>query len=155
MKRCHQENDLADASACHYPPVSLAKPSMNLAPSVVNAHHIIVGLDAKLGTMYVNCCVHNFKFYIFLDFNSDLFKIAEHLKNLENNHIIAVGGALGLSSSKLRKMYKYPDDMVAAWLRREDSVMSISGEPTWRTLVKALRKVGQEGIARDIEMAEV
>jgi hypothetical protein len=43
--------------------------------------------------------------------------------------------------------------MVAAWLRSEDNVMSMSGEPTWRTLVEALRKVGQEGIAvaRDIE----
>ena len=28
--------------------------------------------------------------------------------------------------------------------------MSMSGEPTWRTLVEALRKVGQEGTARDI-----
>ena len=62
-----------------------------------------------------------------------------------------MGGALGLSYGKLRKMTKYPDDMVAAWLRREDFVMSMSGEPTWRSLVEALRKVGQEGTARDIE----
>ena len=65
-----------------------------------------------------------------------------------------MGGALGLSYSKLRKMTKYPDDMVAAWLRREDFVMSMSGEPTWRTLVEALRIVGQEGTARDIEEKE-
>ena len=65
-----------------------------------------------------------------------------------------MGGALGLYYSKLRKMTKYPDDMVAAWLRREDSVMSMTGEPTWRTLVEALRRVGQEGTARDIETAE-
>ena len=42
-------------------------------------------------------------------------------------------------------------NMVAAWLRREDFVMNMSGEPTWRTLVEALRKVGQEGTAGDIE----
>ena len=29
-----------------------------------------------------------------------------------------------------------------------------SGEPTWRTLVEALRKGGQEGTARDIEEKE-
>jgi hypothetical protein len=51
-------------------------------------------------------------------------------------------------------MTKYPDDMVAAWLRSEDNVMSMSGEPTWRTLVEALRKVRQEGIAKNIEKAE-
>ena len=56
-----------------------------------------------------------------------------------------------MSYSKLRKMTKYPDDMVAAWLRREDFVLNVSGEPTWRSLVEALRMIGQEGIARDIE----
>ena len=73
---------------------------------------------------------------------------------MDNDHLIDIGGALGISFSKLRKMTKHPDDMVAAWLRREDFVMSMSGEPTWRTLVEALRKVGQEGTARDIEAAE-
>ena len=68
--------------------------------------------------------------------------------------MIDVGGALGISFGKLRKMSNYPDDMVAAWLRREDFVMSTSGEPTWRTLVEALRKVGQEGTAKDIEEEE-
>ena len=77
------------------------------------------------------------------------------MQNLDEDHISTVGGVLGLSYSKLRKMTKYPDDnMVAAWLRREDFVMSMSGEPTWRTLVEALRKVGQEGTARDIEEKE-
>ena len=85
---------------------------------------------------------------------SNHFKVTQYLQDLDNDHIIDVGGALGLSFSKLRKMTKYPDDMVAAWLRREDYVMNSSGEPTWRTLMEALRKVGQEGIARDIEKAE-
>ena len=56
-----------------------------------------------------------------------------------------------MSYSKLRKMTEYPDDMVAAWLRREDFVRSMSGEPTWRTLVEALRK---EGTARNVEDKE-
>ena len=90
----------------------------------------------------------------FLDLNSDHFKVTQCLQNLDNDHICTVGGALGLSYSKLRKMTKFPDDMVAAWLRKEDHVMSMSGEPTWRTLAEALRKVGQGGIAGDIEAAE-
>ena len=66
-----------------------------------------------------------------------------------------MGGALGLAYDNLDKMKNLPEEMVAAWLRREDFVMSMSGEPTWRTLVEALRKVGQEGTARDIEAKEI
>lgn len=53
--------------------------------------------------------------------------------------------------NNLKKMKTHPQDVVAAWLRQEDNVMSKSGEPTWRSLVKALREVGQEGVARKIE----
>ena len=94
------------------------------------------------------------KINIFLDFDSDSFKVISHLQKLDSDQMIDVGGALGLSYSKLRKMTKFPDDMVASWLRREDFVVSKSGEPTLRTLVEALRMVGQEGTARDIEKAE-
>ena len=91
---------------------------------------------------------------IFPDLNSDHFKVTKYLQNLDNDHICDLGGALGLSFSKLRRMNNYPKDMVAAWLRREDRVMTTSGEPTWRSLVEALRGVGQEGTARDIEAVE-
>ena len=50
-------------------------------------------------------------------------------------------------------MKSLPEDMVAAWLRREDYVLKVSGEPTWRSLVQALTTVGQGGIAKDIEEA--
>ena len=69
---------------------------------------------------------------------------------MDERQIRRVGGALGLTYDVLEKMKALPDDMVAAWLRREDFVVNMSGEPTWRTLVEALRKVGQEGTARDI-----
>ena len=65
-----------------------------------------------------------------------------------------MGGALGLAYNTLDKMKDIPSEVAAAWLRREDHIMTISGEPTWRTLVNALRKEGQEGTARDIEEAE-
>jgi hypothetical protein len=48
-------------------------------------------------------------------------------------------------------MTKYPDNMVAAWLRKEDFVLRMRGEPTWRTLIEALRIIGQEGTATKIE----
>ena len=88
------------------------------------------------------------------DLDSDHFKVTSYLQKLDKQHIRNVGGALGLSYSSMEKMSSYPNEMVAAWLRREDFVMSMSGEPTWRTLIQALRKVGQEGTARDIEKAE-
>ena len=97
--------------------------------------------------MYVVCDI---KFLILSDLNSDHFKVSQYLQSLDEDHIRKVGGALGLSYNILHKMTKYPDDMVAAWLRREEFVRSMSGEPTWRTLVEALRK----GTAREIEEKE-
>ena len=88
------------------------------------------------------------------DLDSVHFKATAYLQKLDKQRVRNVGGALGLSYSSMEKMTSFPDDMVAAWLRREDFVMSMSGEPTWRTLVEALRKVGQEGTARDIEKTE-
>ena len=89
------------------------------------------------------------------DLNFDYFKVTNYLKNLEDHQICDVGGALGLAYNVLKKSRKFPEDVVAAWLRKEDYVIKMSGEPTWSTLVDALRKVGQEGIARDIEAAEI
>jgi hypothetical protein len=48
-------------------------------------------------------------------------------------------------------MKDVPSEVAAAWLLRQDNVTTLSGEPTWRSLVNALRKEGQEGTARDIE----
>ena len=85
---------------------------------------------------------------IISDLNSDHFKVAQYLQNLDEDHVSTVGGALGLSYSKLRKMTKYPDDMVAAWLRREDFVMNMSGKPTyiedlvWRAWARLMEDSG-------------
>ena len=72
---------------------------------------------------------------------------------LNDSQIQNVGRALGLINTY--KMKNLPEEMVAAWLRREDVVMSMSGEPTWRSLIQALRKVGQEETASAIEAAEI
>ena len=62
--------------------------------------------------------------------------------------MLSVGGALGLVFNVVRQMKVLPDETVAAWMRREDYV---SEEPTWRALIKALRRVGQAGLAQTIE----
>ena len=43
------------------------------------------------------------------------------------------------------------DDVIAAWLRKEDQVTE-KGEPSWTVLVNALKhpRVGQTGIANNI-----
>ena len=87
----------------------------------------------------------------FSDLNSHHFEVVTYLRDLDRQQICDLGGALGLTYSNLEKMRVFPDDMVAAWLRREDSVISVSGEPTWRRLVQALKRVGQGGVANKIE----
>ena len=88
------------------------------------------------------------------DLNTDHYKVASYLRRLDDRQIRYVGGALGLAFSTLDKMKDVPSEVAAAWLRRQDNVTTLSGEPTWRSLVNALRKEGQEGTARDIEDKE-
>lgn len=49
-------------------------------------------------------------------------------------------------------MSTLPDDMIDAWLNREDDVLDTSGDPTWKSLCKALKEIGQNGIANKIEI---
>jgi hypothetical protein len=48
-------------------------------------------------------------------------------------------------------MTSFPDEVVAAWLNRQDEVLQHGGEPTWSTLEDALRKIGQTGLAEDVK----
>ena len=61
-----------------------------------------------------------------------------------------LGGALGLSYPKMKKMEPLCEDMVAAWLNKEDNVSKKSGEPSWESLKEALKKIGQTGLADTI-----
>ena len=88
------------------------------------------------------------------DLNTDHYKVSSYLRRLDDRQIRYVGGALGLAFSTLDKMKDVPSEVAAAWLLRQDNVTTVSGEPTWRSLVNALRKEGQEGTARDIEEKE-
>ena len=87
---------------------------------------------------------------IFIVAMSDHHSVRKYLENLSDENLIELGEALGLSYPKLRKMKPLLNEMVAAWLNRQDKV----GETTWSTLVKALESVGQKGIANTITEAE-
>ena len=80
------------------------------------------------------------------------FEVCQSLKNLGSPDVHRrLGGALGLLYPTLQRMSSFPDEMVAAWLNREDEVLQKSGEPTWSTLEDALRKIGQNGLAEDVK----
>ena len=73
---------------------------------------------------------------------------------LDKTHVYSLGLALGLTQQKVRWMRDsatFLDDVLAAWLRREDDVEK-KGTPSWSTLVNALRHklLGQNGVASDI-----
>ena len=86
---------------------------------------------------------------------SDVFEVCGYLHGLEKRSILSLGLCLGLSYSNVEDMLEsrtYREDIIAAWIQRQDQVLRKSGVPTWHTLVKALKnpQVGQGGIASDI-----
>ena len=81
---------------------------------------------------------------------ADHYTVTRHLRNLGNDELIRVGEALGLYYPHLRRMSPLLEEMVAAWLNREDNVLSASGDPSWSSLIKALRDINQPGIAGTI-----
>ena len=83
--------------------------------------------------------------------DKDWFDICRYLDKLDRDQIQRLGGELGLNVFNLEKMQNLPDEMVKAWLRKEDRVKEKSGDPlTWSILVVALRKIEQHGVANDI-----
>ena len=80
----------------------------------------------------------------------DHFKITEYLRSLNTEDLIRLGGALGLHYTTMEKMKSLCNSLVLAWLNQQDNVMKRSGIPTWESLIKALRTIGHEGVARAI-----
>ena len=73
---------------------------------------------------------------------------------LYKTHIYHLALALGLNQQRVKMMKDsdmFLDNVLAAWLRREDDVEK-KGIPSWKTLVQALRHklVGQNGVASEI-----
>ena len=91
----------------------------------------------------------------FLTDDGSHFAITGYLQCLaaERKQLIGLGQVLGLRYSRLKGIdsSSFLEDMIAAWLRKEDDVMTRC-PPTWRNLVLALRdkRVQQNGIAATI-----
>ena len=85
----------------------------------------------------------------------DLLDVTDYLQNMEKTHVYNLGLVLGLKHIKVKNMKEssdtFLDDVVAAWLRKEDQVTE-KGEPSWTVLVNALKhpRVRQTGIASNI-----
>ena len=96
--------------------------------------------------------MHLLFLYIAID---DLLEVADYLSGLEQTDIYNLGLILGLNQPHVKKMRDsdtFSDDMIAAWLQKEDQVLK-RGMPTWETLVNALRhhRVKQTKVAEKIE----
>jgi hypothetical protein len=91
-------------------------------------HHRHVQCHVYIATHYRSHC------------NTDHYKVAI----ASYRQIRYVGGVLGLAFSALDKMKDVPSEVAAAWLLRQDNVTTVSGEPTWRSLVNSGRKDRKE-----------
>ena len=113
-----------------------------------------MGALLKEDSCYLNLLTAVFLLVLPLAGDDDLFDIKCYLDDLEVTQIYNLGLALGLSQRKVKKMKDsdtFLDDVLAAWLRREDAVEK-RGSPSWKTLVAALQHklLSQTGIASDI-----
>ena len=85
----------------------------------------------------------------------DHSKVVKYLKNLNRLDLKQLSKALGLSYPKLRTTVPLVEELVRAWLNREDNVIELSGEPSWKSLESALHEIGQEGLATTIAQGNV
>ena len=76
------------------------------------------------------------------------------MRNLHRRgDLIALGIALGLSYQTVLGMGNGDDflsQIMAAWLKQQDNVLSQSGEPTWSVLADKLEEIGCSEVAADI-----
>lgn len=77
-------------------------------------------------------------------------QILEFLADLSNNDVIEIGVGLGLKYVKLRDSSNPKNDMVCAWLREDDNVLTCSGHPSWESLRVVMEARGHTGIAARI-----
>ena len=75
------------------------------------------------------------------------------MKTLRSENLLALGITLGLSYTTILRMGSgddFLDQIVAAWLKRQDDVLKYSGEPTWQVLANKLEKLGHTEIATSV-----
>ena len=83
--------------------------------------------------------------------------VTVQLKNLTKPDLIGLGTTLGLYYPRFQKMRgeSLSDEMVAAWLREDDSVTKASGPPTWSSLAAAVDAIGLTGVASWIKKSKL
>ena len=86
----------------------------------------------------------------------DMVTVRGYLFDLDKGQIRILGLILGLHSSTLSNkwdsdMNNYLDDVLTAWLRKQDDVEE-KGVPSWATLATALedQQLRQTGVAKKI-----
>ena len=82
------------------------------------------------------------------------FQVTKRLTDLTDKQLLLLGGTLGLRWPNLKSMKMLCQDLVEAWLNRADNVLATSGQPTWRSLIKALDEIGQKGTADKMSKCE-
>ena len=80
----------------------------------------------------------------------DHHDVCQEINNLSQEELINLGDELGLSYPRLKQMTPLPEEMVAAWLSKEDIVLKRTGQPTWSSLADALKRIGQASLAEKI-----
>ena len=98
--------------------------------------------------MQLYCCMFRFTAI------DDLVDVTDYLLKLGDVDLHDLGLILGLNLPRLQNLKSsktFKDDMIAAWLHKEDQVAK-RGMPTWETLMKALRhpRLGKTVIADKI-----
>ena len=81
---------------------------------------------------------------------ADHHDACQELKGLSQEELTNLGDELGLSYLRLKQLTPLPEEMVAAWLSKEDNVLKRTGQPTWRSLADALKRIGHAYIANKI-----
>ena len=84
----------------------------------------------------------------------DLVDITNYLLDFTHIDVYNLGLTLGLSQPHVKNMRDsdtFRDDVIASWLQKEDHVIK-RGDPTWKTLVRALRerRVNKTPVADEI-----
>ena len=69
------------------------------------------------------------------------------IKDLKAGQVIYLGETLGLSDETLHSVKDIHKRMVIAWLSEKDNVVETSGNPSWKSLEDALRKIGATDVA--------
>lgn len=76
-----------------------------------------------------------------------------YLKEVGTEKLIQVGQLLGLDRMELKRCTakELPGDLITWWIRRDCLVVEESGDPTWRSLAKALLEANLTGTSLDIQ----